>query len=74
MSREIRRGLAGVADAGEGVDGLTTYLRGGRSVEPSRRRGADAFAARIASLSAKDLPVPCVFHCLFGPRTPFWRS
>ena len=43
VSREIRRGLAGVADAREGVDRLAPDLRGGRA-----RRGRHEDAAADA--------------------------
>ena len=37
----------------------------------TKTRRPTRFAARMASLSAKDLPVPCVFHCLFGHERRF---
>ena len=37
----------------------------------TKTRRPTRFAARIASLRAKDLHVPCVFHCLFGHERHF---
>ena len=76
MSREIRRGLAGVADAGEGVDRLAADLRGGRA---RRRRDEDAAADALRRPDGL-LEREGLARALRGikmsvrPRTPFWRS
>ena len=75
MSREIRRGLAGVADAREGVDRLAADLRGGRA-----RRGRDEDAAADALrrsnsfLEREGLARALCVSLFVWSRAPFWRS
>ena len=76
MSREIRRGLAGVADAGEGVDRLAPDLRGGCSCGGrDEDAAADALRRPDRLLEREGLArALCDIYMSVRPRAPFWRS
>ena len=75
MSREIRGGLAGVADARESVNRLAADLRGRRA-----RRGRDEDAAADALrrpdglLEREGLARALCVSLFVWSRTPFWHS
>ena len=76
MSRQVRGTFTGVADAGEGVDRLPSYLCCGST---SRGRDEDA-AADALRRPDRLLEREGLARALRGikmsvrPRTPFWRS
>ena len=76
MSREIRGGLAGVADAGEGVDRLAADLRGGCSCGGrDEDAAADALRRPYRLLEREGLARALRdIYMSVRPRTPFWRS
>ena len=75
MSREIRGGLAGVADAGEGVDRLPSYLRGGCSCGGrDEDAAADAFRGSNSFLEREGLARALCVSLFVWSRAPFWRS
>ena len=75
MSREIRRGLAGVADAGEGVDRLAADLRGGCSCGGrDEDAAADALRRPYRLLEREGLARALCVSLFVWSRTPFWRS
>ena len=76
MPREIRGGLAGVADAGEGVDRLAADLRGGCSCG-GRDEDAAADALRRPDRLLEREGLARALRDIYmsvRPRTPFWRS
>ena len=76
MSREIRGGLAGVADAGEGVDRLAPDLRGGCSCG-GRDEDAAADALRRPDRLLEREGLARALRDIYmsvRPRAPFWRS
>ena len=75
MPREIRGGLAGVADAGEGVDRLAADLRGGCSCGGrDEDAAADALRRSNSFLEREGLARALCVSLFVWSRAPFWRS
>ena len=75
MSRQVRGTFTGVADAGEGVDRLPSYLSSGCSCGGrDEDAAADALRRSNSFLEREGLARALCVSLFVWSRAPFWRS